>query len=56
MLDVGAADLLQLAGAAAVVLEVHLLECFRRDLLELLVAGARLLGVEEAGDVAGAEG
>ncbi len=53
VLDVGEADLLQLAGAASVVLEVHLLERFGGDLLDLLVAGAPLLGVEEAGGVAG---
>jgi hypothetical protein len=53
VLDVRETDLLQAAGAAAVVLEVHLLEPFGGDLLELLFAGAGLLGVEEAGCVAG---
>ncbi|KUH38252.1 hypothetical protein ATE80_13775 [Streptomyces kanasensis] len=48
MLDVREADLLQAAGAAAAVLEVHLLESFGHDLLELLVAGTGLLGFEEA--------
>ncbi|EXU62539.1 hypothetical protein Z951_40945 [Streptomyces sp. PRh5] len=40
VLDVREADFLQLAGAAAVVLELHLLECFDGDPLELLIAGA----------------
>lgn len=53
VLDVGETDLLQLASAAAVVLEVHLLERLGGDLLELLVVGALLLGVEEAGGVVG---
>ncbi|GHG00511.1 hypothetical protein GCM10018777_08960 [Streptomyces albogriseolus] len=41
--DVGEADFVQAASAAAAVLEVHLLEPFGHDLLELLVAGAGLL-------------
>ncbi len=49
VLDVGEADLLQLAGAAAAVLEVHLLEPFGGDLPQLLRGGALLLGLEEAG-------
>ncbi|GHB71977.1 hypothetical protein GCM10010377_73140 [Streptomyces viridiviolaceus] len=51
MLDVGEADLLQGAGAAAAVLEVDLFESFGGDLLQLPVGGAGLLGVEEAGGV-----
>ncbi|CAL9329788.1 hypothetical protein SUDANB51_00044 [Streptomyces sp. enrichment culture] len=51
MLDVCEADFLQAAGAAAAVLEVHLLEAFGGDLLQLLLGGAGLLGVEEAGGV-----
>src|SRR5512147_1771158 len=51
VLDVGEAHLLQLAGAAATVLEVHLLERFGRDLPQPLVSGALLLGVEETGGV-----
>lgn len=46
-------DLLQTAGAAAAVLEVDLVERLGRDLLELLLGGAGLLGVEEAGGVDG---
>lgn len=49
-------DLLQGAGAAVAVLDVHLLERVGGDLLELLVAGPLLLGVEEARGVAGRQG
>ncbi len=45
---------MQAPGAAAAVLEVHLLERVGGDLLELLVVGAGLLGIEEAG--AGVDG
>lgn len=51
MLDVGEADFLQLAGAAAAVLEVHLLEPFGRDLPQTLLGGALLLCLEETGGV-----
>ncbi len=54
VLDVGEADLVQAPGAAAAVLEVRLLERVGHDLLELLVVGANLLGIEEAG--AGVDG
>lgn len=51
VLHVGEPHLFQAAGAAAAVLEVHLLECFGRDFFEFAVAGAGFLGVEEAGCV-----
>lgn len=54
--DVGEADLLQAAGAAAAILEVHLAQRVGGDLLELLVAGAGLLGVEEAGGMLRGQG
>src|SRR4051812_19337891 len=54
--DVGEQDLFQASGAATAVLEVDLFERFGGDLLELGVAGAGLLGVEEPGGVAGREG
>ncbi|GHI25495.1 hypothetical protein Shyd_68660 [Streptomyces hydrogenans] len=47
MLHVGEAHFLQGPGAAAVVLEVDLLEGLGGDLLEFGVAGAGVLGVEE---------
>jgi hypothetical protein len=50
--DVREADFLQGAGAAAALLEVHLLERFGRDPLELGVAGTLLLGVESPGSTA----
>jgi hypothetical protein len=56
VLDVRESHLLQASGAAAAVLEVHLFERFGGDLLELLVGGAGLLGVEESGGVAGRQG
>ncbi|GGU02268.1 hypothetical protein GCM10010272_54310 [Streptomyces lateritius] len=49
MFDVREPDFLQGAGAAAAVLKVRLLESFGGDFLELLIGGAGLLGVEEAG-------
>jgi rhodanese-related sulfurtransferase len=56
VLDVREPDLFQAPGAAAAVLEVHLLERFGRDLLELLVGGTGLLGIEETGGIAGRQG
>lgn len=56
VLDVREADLLQPAGAAAAVLEVHLLGPFGGDLPQLLLGGALFLGLEEAGVVAGRQG
>lgn len=55
VLDVRETDLLQAAGAAAALLEVHLPQHIGRDLLELLVSGGPL-GVEEARGVAGRQG
>ncbi len=52
-LDVGEADLLQLARVAAVVLEVHLLERFGGDLLELLSVAPASWASEVVGGVAG---
>ncbi len=56
VLDVREADLLQLPGAAAAVLEVDLLEPLAGDLPQTLLGGALLLGLEEAGGVAGRQG
>ncbi len=56
VLDVGEADFVQGAGAAAAVLEVDLLERFGGDLLEAFVGRALLLGVEEPGCVDRGEG
>ncbi len=51
-----ASDLLQLAGAAAAVLEVHPLERFDRDLPQPLLGDALFLGHEETGGVARRQG
>jgi hypothetical protein len=49
VLDVREPDLLQAAGVAAAVLEVHLLECLSRELPQPLLGGTLFLGIEEAG-------
>lgn len=56
MLHVGEAHFLQGPGAAAAVLEVHLLQGLGGDLLELCVAGVGVLDVEEPGGVDGGQG
>ncbi len=56
VLDVREADLFQAAGAAAAVLEIHLTQCVSGDLLEAGVAGALLLGLEEARGVLRGQG
>jgi hypothetical protein len=56
VLDVREPDLFQAPGAAAAVLEVHLLECLSGELLEALLGGTLLLGLEEAGRVLRGQG
>ena len=56
VLDIREADLLEAAGATAAVLEVHISQRFGRDLLQPRVAGAGLLGLEEAGGVLRGQG
>lgn len=54
--DVREADLFRASGAAAAVLEVHLLERFCCDLPQPLLGGALFLSLEETGGVAGRQG
>lgn len=53
MLHICEPHLLQASSAATAVLQVHLPQRLDGDLLELGAAGTGLLGVEEAGGVAG---